>query len=168
MAHNDPLLQKIDSTICMSRLSLLAIIMGTDKTERMAKVAAVLKQLRPGAYLLGTGPSTVGIIPLSVDEITIGRYATILEELPDSVPDYTVNDMAYFTPFEVSRSHARIIRRERNGEFEFMVEDMGSTCGTFVNGRRADEGLLLVHGDVISLGPSQASTYIFYMVAQAM
>jgi pSer/pThr/pTyr-binding forkhead associated (FHA) protein len=41
--------------------------------------------------------------------------------------------------------------------------EMESTCGTFVNGRRleGDNGQALAHGDVISLGPSQVSTYLF-------
>ena len=42
----------------------MAFIVDTDITERISKMSIVLKRLSSGAYLLGTGPSTVGIIPL--------------------------------------------------------------------------------------------------------
>jgi pSer/pThr/pTyr-binding forkhead associated (FHA) protein len=46
--------------------------------------------------------------------------------------------------------------------------DLHSTCGTFVNEVLIDPngaGIVLRHGDVISLGPSQASTYLYYKAA---
>jgi ABC-type multidrug transport system ATPase subunit/pSer/pThr/pTyr-binding forkhead associated (FHA) protein len=51
----------------------------------------------------------------------------------------------------VSRKHARITRTGTNGEYT--IEDLGSTNGTFVNGKRVVEPRLLRHGDSIYIGP---------------
>ncbi len=116
---------------------------------------------------MGTGPSTVGIIPLTVDEVVLGRSATILEEPAEEIIDYAAADTLYFVPREISRAHAKVIRRVGDSDVEYVIVDMKSTCGTFVNGTSVDpagEGVVLSHGDVISLGPSLISTYMFYLV----
>lgn len=161
----DPILLEIDKLITGSRLQEVAFIAETDVTERLCKMDTVLKGLRPGEYLLGTGSTTVGIIPLTVDEVALGRSATTLEKPTDTIIDYAATDTMYFTPREVSRSHAKVIRRVTGSKLEYVVVDMRSTCGTFVNGLRVDpdgKGVVLLHGDVLSLGPSQTSTYMFY------
>lgn len=162
----DPILLKIDKLITVSRLKEMAFIVDTDITERITKMSSVLERLRPGAYLLGTGPSTVGIIPLTVDEVVIGRSATILEEPTETVIDYAVADTPYFTPREVSKTHAKVIRKASDSDVAFILIDLGSTCGTYVNGTRVDpneECSKLSHGDIVSLGPSMISTYVFYV-----
>ena len=167
MDEIDPILLKLDKLISLSRLKEVAFIVSTDLTARISKMAEVLKRLKLGAYLLGTGPSTVGIIPLTVDEVVLGRSATILEEPTDAVIDFAATDTLYFVPREVSRSHAKVIRRVTDSDVEYVVVDLESTCGTFVNGTRVDphdEGVVLSHGDVLSLGPAQISTYVFYKV----
>ncbi|KPK43064.1 MAG: hypothetical protein AMJ65_06895 [Phycisphaerae bacterium SG8_4] len=166
----DPILLEIDKLITGSRLKELAFIADTDITERIYKMDAVLKELKPGAYLLGTGSTTVGIIPLTVDEVALGRSPTALEEPGDAIIDYAATDTMYFAPREVSRSHAKVIRRITGSRLEYVVVDTQSTCGTFVNGMRVDpagDGVVLFHGDVLSLGPSQTSTYMFYTVETA-
>ena len=161
----DPVLLKLDKLITTSRLKDIAYIVDTDIVQRLSKMSKVFEMLRPGAYLLGSGPSTVGIIPLTVEEIVIGRSATILEEPSDTIIDYAVTDMTYFAPREVSRAHAKIVRNETEDGCEFHIVDMESTCGTFVNGERvsSDGGNTLSHGDVVSLGASMVSTYMFYV-----
>ncbi len=57
------------------------------------------------------------------------------------------NDIAIADP-EVSRRHARITFQ--NGAF--LLEDLGSTNGTFVNGRRLNTPTPLKDGDIIYLG----------------
>lgn len=171
MDEIDPILLKLDKLISLSRLKEVAFIVSTDLTLRISKMAAVLKQLKPGAYLLGTGPSTVGIIPLTVDEVVLGRSATILEEPTDAIIDYAAADTLYFVPREVSRAHAKVIRKIADSDVKYITADLKSTCGTFVNGTRVDpdsEGVVLSHGDVLSLGPSQISTYIFYTVNETL
>ena len=163
----DPILLEIDRLITGSRLQEVAFIAETDMATRISKMEVVLRKLNPGAYLLGTGSTTVGIIPLTVDEVSLGRSATALEEPADTVIDYEATDTLYFAPREVSRSHAKIVRRTTGSREEYVVLDMRSTCGTFVNGTRVapgGPGVVLSHGDVLSLGPSQMSTYMFYIV----
>ena len=164
----DPILLEIDRLITTSRLQEIAFIVNTDITERISQMDSVLSELKPGAYLLGTGPSTVGIIPLTVDEVALGRMATTLEEPADAIIDYAATDTLYFVPREVSRSHAKIMRRTIGSDTRYVIADIRSTCGTFVNGVRVDpdgQGVVLSHGDVLSLGPSQMSTYMFYTVS---
>jgi pSer/pThr/pTyr-binding forkhead associated (FHA) protein len=165
MADIAPIILKIDQLISLSRLNELAAIMNTDRTDRLARIIAATDQLKPGAYLLGTGPATTGIIPLTVEEVVIGRAATPLEKPSDGIADYTVADTLYFGPRETSRLHARIVRRWTESVPIYVLMDMGSTCGTFVNGHRLEgaSGHTLVHGDVISLGASQVSTYVFFL-----
>ena len=166
MAEIDPIVLKLDQIISMGRLHEIAAILATDRVERLAKIMTVLSHLTPGAYLLGTGPSTAGVFPLTLDEVVLGRKVTPLEELADTVADYEVADTPYFTPREASRVHAKITRTRCNDTaVEYRILDLASTCGTFVNGTRIDfegDGQLLGHGDVISLGPSQINTYVFY------
>ena len=162
----DPILLRLDKLITTSRLKDIAYIIDTDIVQRLMKMTKVFESLRPGAYLLGSGPSTVGIIPLTVEEIIIGRSATILEEPSDTIIDYSVTDMTYFAPREVSKAHAKIVRNETEDGCQFHIVDMESTCGTFVNGEQVlseSDGTILSHGDVISLGSSMVSTYMFYV-----
>lgn len=110
MTEIDPVVLKIDKLISLSRLREIAFIMSTDIIQRIARMSKVLERLRPGGYLLGTGPSTVGIVPLTVDEIVLGRSATVLEEPPETVIDYAASDTLYFVPREVSKTHAKVIK----------------------------------------------------------
>ncbi len=168
MPEIDEVFIKLDQLISMSRLRELGLIMSTDRVERITRMIASLSELREGAYLLGTGPSTVSIIPLTVEEIVLGRRATPGETSGEAVVDYEVADTLYFGPWEVSRSHAKIVRQGPDSDRRFTAIDLGSTCGTFVNGERLasdGDGQVLSHGDVISLGPSQVSTYMFFVAS---
>ena len=150
-----------------SRLNTVAIMMMVDRSARLEHITAVLEQLNPGAYMIGTGPSTVGIIPLTVDEVVIGRAATPGEELSDVVVDYQVADQMYLGPHEVSRVHAKIRRRSTPDGLEFRIVDADTTCGTFMNGAAVgDERQVLEHGDAVSLGPSNVSTYVFVEIEE--
>jgi len=165
----DPICVKIDRLITVSRLKEIEFIVNTDIAERLSKMFLVLKKLKSGGYLLGTGSSTVGIIPLTVEEVIIGRFATVLEKPTERVIDYGVTDTLYFVPREVSREHARVFRYADDSKVTYVLSDLGSTCGTYVNGEKVDpegEGMILSHGDVISLGPSMISTYMFYLVPE--
>ena len=52
---------------------------------------------------------------------------------------------------EISRHHARVFPESRG---RFGIEDLGSTNGTFVNGRRLDGPAILETGDRITVGAS--------------
>jgi serine phosphatase RsbU (regulator of sigma subunit) len=71
---------------------------------------------------------------LNQDETIIGRH-----------PECTVQIQSNM----VSRKHARVMKRAN----EFLVEDMGSGNGTFVNGKKIEGATPLNHDDRIKLGP---------------
>jgi len=161
---------QIDKQIIKSRLNAIALLTMVDRTKRVESIAEALRALGTGAYLLGTGPSTCGIYPLSVDEVILGRPATPAEEAPDVAVDFLVADAVYFKPQEVSRAHAKIVRRESDGNVRYLVFDLNSTCGTSVNGQIAGgsaNGRVLTSGDTISLGSGNVSTYVFFEKRQA-
>jgi pSer/pThr/pTyr-binding forkhead associated (FHA) protein len=82
-----------------------------------------------------SGPHAGQSIPLLQTTLTIGREHDNNIEIKD--PD-------------VARYHARIL----NERGEFVVEDMASSTGTWVNGERAQRATL-GHGDVIRIGQTE-------------
>ncbi|HRQ24074.1 MAG TPA: FHA domain-containing protein [Anaerolineales bacterium] len=80
-----------------------------------------------------SGPTPGVTFPLEGDQLTIGR---------DSSNGVSINDP------EVSRKHSRL--SFQGGKY--VLEDLGSTNGTFVNGQRLAGPVVLKSGDVISLG----------------
>ncbi len=89
--------------------------------------------MRPRLLVL-SGPLKDSTIPLTEDEITIGREAS--------------NGVAVSDP-SVSRKHCALQGREG----KFLVRDLGSRNGTLVNGDTAQEHWLK-HGDEIATGDS--------------
>ena len=99
--------------------------------------------------------------PIST-KTTIGRKRTMVGSLtPDGAPDnvYPLLDPEYtigrapdnaipIADGSVSSRHARIIREPQG----FVLEDLQSRNGTFVNGERLAEKRLLADGDLIRLG----------------
>jgi hypothetical protein len=165
MDEIDPIFFEIDRIIRLSRLREIEFIMSVDLSERVHGMTAALEQLDPGAYLLGTGPSTVGIVPLNGRDVVLGRPPTVLEAPARDLVDYCAVDTLYFVPREISRTHAKIVRQTGSFGVRHILIDLHSTCGTFVNEMPVDPngaGAILEHGDIISLGPSQASTYVYY------
>lgn len=65
------------------------------------------------------------------------------------------NDIVIVDP-EISRQHAQILR---HGAQDYAIQDMGSTNGTFVNGRRIGETTPLPDGATINLGESIILTF---------
>jgi len=170
MGEIDPILLEIDRLIRLSRLKEIEFIMSTDASERVRDMTAVLERLGPGEYLLGTGPSTVGIVSLNTQNVVLGRPPTILEGPSKELADCCAVDTLYFVPREISRTHARVMRQTGRFGVRHVVVDLNSTCGTFVNETPVDPneaGVVLEHGDIISLGPSQTSTYVYYRVGQS-
>jgi pSer/pThr/pTyr-binding forkhead associated (FHA) protein/ketosteroid isomerase-like protein len=79
------------------------------------------------------GPKSGSVVELTQEEITIGREASNL--LP-------INDRG------LSRSHASL---KRSGS-DYILKDLGSTNGTFVNGKPIGDSYILKNGDLVSLG----------------
>lgn len=78
-------------------------------------------------------PTTQQVFPLTEGVISIGREA--------------YNDVVLIDP-EASRRHAQISFQAGR----YVVEDLGSTNGTFVNGRKISSPTTLNRGDVIEVG----------------
>lgn len=96
----------------------------------------------PGQYQLTmrSGPVPGTVYSLEGEQLTIGR---------DSSNEIAVNDA------EVSRRHARLTFQGG----KYVLEDLGSTNGTFVNGQRLSGPRVLKSGEVISLGEQIVFVY---------
>lgn len=84
-------------------------------------------------FVMRTGPTPGTVFPLEGDQLTIGR---------DSTNGVAINDP------EVSRRHSRLLFQGG----KYVLEDLGSTNGTFVNGQRLSGPHVLKAGDVVALG----------------
>lgn len=89
----------------------------------------------PARLVVQIGAQPQRIYPIERDITIIGR---------ETINDLVVNDA------EVSRRHTRVTRQPEG----YLVDDLGSTNGTFVNGKRVTVPTLLYHGDVIDMGKS--------------
>src|SRR4030095_3680198 len=83
--------------------------------------------------IMRAGPTPGAAFTLEGDQITIGR---------DSVNEVVINDA------EISRRHARLTFQGG----KYVLEDLGSTNGTFVNGQRLAGPRVLKPGEVVSFG----------------
>ena len=95
-----------------------------------------------GSYRLTVrqGPVPGKVFQLAKDVMTIGR---------DVNNDLVINDS------EVSRNHARLTAQSGG----YLIEDLASTNGTFVNGQRLIGPKLLNSGDVVGLGETIVLEY---------
>jgi predicted component of type VI protein secretion system len=94
-----------------------------------------------GSWLvMSQGPQPGQTFMLDRDWLTVGR---------DPSNDIVINDP------QVSRQHLRITRQ---GQM-VVIEDLGSTNGTFANGVRLTGPHVLSNGDVIGLGDGVTLTY---------
>jgi pSer/pThr/pTyr-binding forkhead associated (FHA) protein len=83
--------------------------------------------------IMRSGPTPGASFNLEGDQLTIGR---------DSTNDLVINDA------EISRRHARLTFQGG----KYVLEDLGSTNGTFVNGQRLAGPRVLKAGEVVSFG----------------
>ena len=92
------------------------------------------------------GPNVGKTYELVKDVVTMGR---------DMSNDIVINDA------ESSRHHSRLTKQGS----AYVLEDLGSTNGTFVNSARLSTPRTLSPGDVIGMGETCALTYEVMMVA---
>ena len=91
-------------------------------------------------FIMRSGPAIGTVYPLEAQEISIGR---------DNTNTVAINDA------EVSRRHARM---ELRGS-AYVIQDLGSTNGTFVNGTRISGVQMLNSGDTVSFGEGIVLVY---------
>jgi predicted component of type VI protein secretion system len=90
--------------------------------------------------VMRTGPTPGKAIPLSKSEIFVGRDATC---------DIVINDA------EISRRHAKLTLQGDS----YVLEDLGSTNGTFVDGQRLMGPHPLKSGDLVLFGENVSLSY---------
>jgi len=84
-------------------------------------------------FVMRSGPTPGVTFPLEGEQLIIGR---------DPSNSVAINDA------EISRKHSRLTFQGG----KYVLEDLGSTNGTFVNGQRLAGPVVLKAGDVVSLG----------------
>jgi serine/threonine protein kinase len=89
------------------------------------------------------GPASGGSLRVASEELLIGRQAPGEGKLGNDI--------------EISRRHARITR---TGDGKFVIEDLGSTNGTFVNGRRITGAQVLAPGDKLEMGDTKLTVEV--------
>ena len=90
--------------------------------------------------IIRTGPSPGMVHNLEEEIVMIGRDVANNVVIPDS---------------EISRQHARLTRSPAG----YVLEDLGSTNGSFVNGERISAARVLNPGDLIAFGETVTVTY---------
>jgi predicted component of type VI protein secretion system len=91
-------------------------------------------------FVMRSGPAAGKVFPLEAPDISIGR---------DSTNTIVINDA------EVSRRHARMDLRGA----AYVIQDLGSTNGTFVNGARIRGIQVLNSGDTVAFGEGIVLAY---------
>ena len=91
-------------------------------------------------FVVRSGPAAGKVYPLDAPDISIGR---------DNTNMIVINDA------EVSRRHARMELRDA----AYVIQDLGSTNGTFVNGSRISGIQVLNSGDTVSFGEGIVLVY---------
>jgi len=91
-------------------------------------------------FIMRAGPNVGKVFALEPQEVLIGRDPACAVSVIDP---------------EVSRKHARLVW---DGEY-FTVEDLGSTNGTFINGKRITAAHVLQIGDTVAFGENIALSY---------
>jgi pSer/pThr/pTyr-binding forkhead associated (FHA) protein len=95
--------------------------------------------------VMHSGPTPGKTFPMEGDNLTIGREASNAIAINDA---------------EVSRKHAQLVFQGG----KYIITDLGSTNGTFVNGQRLTGQHVLQPGEIISLG--EQISLLYEVVAQ--
>jgi len=92
--------------------------------------------------IIKTGDEVNKSFDLIKEKIIVGR---------DSGSDIVIDDI------EISRNHLVITKEGKS----FQIEDLNSTNGTFLNGKKLEKPTLLKNGDLISLGENHFLEFVY-------
>jgi pSer/pThr/pTyr-binding forkhead associated (FHA) protein len=138
------------------------------------RLEKTLLKLPGGHYLLGLGPYNAGLVKLDFDELLLGREVPEFIGVGMPVSGFRVSSPDAFLNTEVSRLHAKLLRKLLLDGAQYRLIDMRSTCGTYLNGdplpvpddlagvSEDDCALPLKSGDFFSLGPSAVNLFLFF------
>ena len=138
------------------------------------RLEKTLLKLPSGYFLLGLGPYNAGLVKLDFDELLLGREVPEYIGVGMPVSGFRVSSPDAFLNVEVSRLHAKVIRRLHGEGPTYRLVDMRSTCGTYLNGdpipvpddlggvSEEDCARPLRSGDFFSLGPSAVNLFLFF------
>ena len=138
------------------------------------RLEKTLLKLPSGYFLLGLGPYNAGLVKLDFDELLLGREVPEYIGVGMPVSGFRVSSPDAFLNVEVSRLHAKVIRRIHGEGPTYRLVDMRSTCGTYLNGdpipvpddlggvSEEDCARPLRSGDFFSLGPSAVNLFLFF------
>lgn len=168
----------IYSAICREALESRQRDLGTFVDNGMvgmsSRLEKTLLRLPPGHFLLGLGPYNAGLVKLDFDEVLLGREVPEFIGVGMPVTGFRVSSPDAFLNTEVSRLHAKVIRRVAGDGPNYRLVDMRSTCGTYLNGdaipapddlggvSEEDCARPLRSGDFFSLGPSAVNLFLFF------
>lgn len=116
--------------VMWAALGQLRSTSAAPETSRKARSRGA--PIRGQVTILEPPELTGSVMPVN-DELTIGRAAACTLTLDDTY---------------VSQHHARIVHRDGR----HLVDDLGSTNGTFVNRERIDAPVMLEPGDRVQIG----------------
>ena len=115
-------------------VAVIAVVVLKPKKPKVEPFS-VIPMLPPGqevAFVTDDGR----LLPSDKDLITVGRS--------------DANDWSFSTDQSVSGRHAKI-RKAKSGH-DFEIEDLGSTNGTYVRGRKVGRSEMIHPGDIVRLG----------------
>jgi FHA domain len=168
----------IYSAICRealeSRQRDLGVFVDNGMAGMSTRLEKTLLRLPSGYFLLGLGPYNAGLVKLDeFDELLIGREVPEYIGVGMPVTGFRVSSPEAFLNVEVSRLHAKVFRKG-DAAARYLLVDMRSTCGTYLNGdpipvpddlggvSEDDCARPLTSGDFFSLGPSAVNLFLFF------
>ncbi len=146
--HTKLILDNVELEIKGGECTLITGKNGSGKSTLLRILGGLLA---PNKAMIDTGLQT----------LKWNKYRKLINNLSRALKDFPVTSithvesriLVHLDDPSVSGLHARIIRLA-NGDY--IIKDQGSTAGTWVNySLISDDGHILMHGDIISLGRVQ-------------
>jgi pSer/pThr/pTyr-binding forkhead associated (FHA) protein len=171
---NDDLFSAICREALESRQRDVMSFVDNGMSGMSARLEKTIFRLPSGHYLLGLGPYNAGLVKLDFDELILGREVPEFIGVGMPVSGFRVSSPDAFLNTEVSRIHAKVVRRVAASDFSYRLVDLRSTCGTYLNGdaipvpdelagiSEDDVAAPLTSGDFFSLGPSAVNLFLFF------